>query len=350
VGDWDSVTLLDGATLEQRARVDTDAFLGATDLAFDADDRVLAVGSTDGEDTGLGSLAAGTESAKVALVDAVSGRSTREPVTLPGYLYDLAFQPGSDTLAVALSTQDTSSGSNGRVVFVDAATGKLDGELPGDFESATTVAFSSDGSLMATGHPGGVVNLWRADDRQLEATLQSADQADVTVLAFDPTGRRLAFGTRQFAEVEGDDGSTMYSDVEHTVEVWELGSEPRRVRQIAGHPGRDTAAIAFSPDGTRLAVGAGNLSGDPAGPLSLWDLATGEAMIAPRSLVEEVTDMSVASAVAGFLVAAGDQDGVFLTQLDVDSWIDAACDIAGRELTDEEWATFVGTQPRRATC
>jgi hypothetical protein len=43
--------------------------------------------------------------------------------------------------------------------------------------------------------------------------------------------------------------------------------------------------------------------------------------------------------------------GVALWDLDPAAWVDAACAIAGRNLTHEEWATYVGDlAPYTATC
>lgn len=43
--------------------------------------------------------------------------------------------------------------------------------------------------------------------------------------------------------------------------------------------------------------------------------------------------------------------GVALWELDPAAWIDAACAIAGRNLTPEEWSTYIGDlAPYAATC
>lgn len=72
----------------------------------------------------------------------------------------------------------------------------------------------------------------------------------VLCMAFDPTGRWLASGSR-----------------DRTVILWELpGFIPRRV--LRNHTG-DVRAVAFNPDGTRLASTGGD------GSIRLWDVARG---------------------------------------------------------------------------
>jgi WD40 repeat protein len=349
VGDGDGVTLLDGATLRQVARVELDMLFGVEALDFGRSDRLLAVAGTDGEPDVLGNLVSGTERVDISLLDVTSGQPVGPPVTVPGYLSDMAVNSRTTTLAVAVSSDEASGSSGQHVLFLDAVTGERTGMLPDQEEPVTTVAYSDDGSLLATGHVGGVVRLWRVEDLRLAATLRSTDQTDVTALAFDPSGRRLAVGISRQSGVVDDDGTWIDRKASHTVDIYELGAEPRLVKKLAGHPARDAASLAFNADGTVLAVGGTSLGGRD-GPLGLWDVTTGEPVIAPRTLAGEVTDISVARGVGGFVLVAGSDDGVMVSQLDDESWIDAACDIAGRDLTDDEWAAFVGTASRRPTC
>ena len=63
-----------------------------------------------------------------------------------------------------------------------------------------------------------------------------------------------------------------------------------------------------------------------------------------------VADLSVDRS-GGLRVAAPDQTGVLLWDLDIDSWQERACDIAARDLTRAEWAEYVGELlPYRPSC
>jgi WD40 repeat protein len=85
--------------------------------------------------------------------------------------------------------------------------------------------------------------------RSIELFLQLGHTWSVTSVAFSPDGTRLALGS--------DD---------RTVKLWEVRSgEP--VRTLSGHTG-SIQSVAFSPDGTRLA------SGSLDGIINIWDIVS----------------------------------------------------------------------------
>jgi hypothetical protein len=49
-------------------------------------------------------------------------------------------------------------------------------------------------------------------------------------------------------------------------------------------------------------------------------------------------------------LASASQDAIILWDLGLESWQDHACQRANRNLTPDEWATYLPAQPYRATC
>lgn len=50
------------------------------------------------------------------------------------------------------------------------------------------------------------------------------------------------------------------------------------------------------------------------------------------------------------LVAVFRDGRVFKWEMDLESWLELACQRANRNLTQEEWGQFFGDEPYRATC
>ncbi len=122
---------------------------------------------------------------------------------------------------------------------------------------ATTLAFSPDERLLASGSTDGSVKLW---DVESGATLWSGGQAQaIARLAFSPDGGLLAS-----------------CGLDATVRLWDpkLGT----LREALPHPG-PVSALAWSPDGHLLATG------DDAGTIRLWEIGPGRPATCVESLV-----------------------------------------------------------------
>ena len=144
----------------------------------------------------------------------------------------------------------------------------------------SAVAFSPDGSLIASGTVNGLTFVWDVATSEMVATL--VGHTGIHAVAFSPDGTLLASGS--------SDGRVFVWDVE----------TGENVETLAIH--RDIArAVAFSPDGTLLAAGAGD------GRVFVWDVETGEnveTLVGHTDWVE-----SVAFAPDGSLIASTSSDG-----------------------------------------
>jgi predicted NACHT family NTPase len=187
-----------------------------------------------------------------------------------GLVRSVAFSPDGTTLA---------SGSDDKKVRLwDAATGKEIRTLT-HTDSVRSVVFSPDGTTLASGSEDKKVRLWdAATGNEIRALTGHTKQ--VYSVAFSPDGATLASGS-----------------CDRTVRLWDAATG-NEIRTLTGHTDL-VRSVAFSPDGTTLASGSDDKK------VRLWDAATGKEI---RILTHTASVRSVAFSSDGTTLASGSKD------------------------------------------
>jgi WD40 repeat protein len=184
-------------------------------------------------------VALAREDNTILLRVAASGKPT---LTLPGHSSP-AFSPGGGILA--------SKAGDNTIKLWDTASGRLLRTLSGHTDSVLSVAFfSPNGRSVAAAGSDNSVAIWDVASGQLVHALRGHSGA-VLSLAFTRDGKFLASAS-----------------LDYTIKVWELASElPVRTLEL-----REAAvAVAFSPDGERLASAGEN-------SLNIWDVTSWDSL------------------------------------------------------------------------
>jgi len=177
--------------------------------------------------------------------------------------------------SVAFSKDGTilASGGGSAVILWEVATGRELRALTGHSKDITSIALNGEG-ILASGSEDATVKLWDiATGRELRTL--TGHPRGVQSVAFSADGRILAS-----------------SSVDEKVKLWEVATG-RELRTLTGH------SVAFSGDGTILASDGGSV-------VMLWEVATGRKL---RTLVGHSDRVkSVAFSVDGKMLATGSLD------------------------------------------
>jgi WD40 repeat protein len=128
-----------------------------------------------------------------------------------------------------------------------------------------------------------------------------------------------------------------------TIDV-STGDERRRSTGLGA--GVQVIWLDYSDDGKLLVSGADD------GAISLWDAATLELMgtVYPPHEGEPVPSSAQFIGDSHDVAIASYDGGVYRWETDLDRAIDFACQMAGRDLTEQEWEQFLPEQPYREVC
>jgi WD40 repeat protein len=329
----------------------------------------------------------------------------------PGDPENTASPSPDGQVVVRINDWGNNNDSGTRMEFYDVAGRRLGEPIELD-DTAGDAAWRPRTDQLAVAKPGGVIAMWDWQRREVVAERRVTD-GEIAALAYSDDGTRIIVGEASGVVVELDadtfevlsppvdighrfPGITSAADERMAIALPD--SEPDEpgwyavVDFLDGESTRVALAVSassadVSPDGRHLTIGGRN------GEIGVVDLRTGEwvrpPVVAHADFVERVAynrdgSRFASSALDGqvmiwdattvtplaTLVPQESQSRTAVTFLDdgytlmitradgaaytwdtnVEHWIEYACGVAGRNLTDSEWRNAFGDRPYRETC
>ena len=177
-----------------------------------------------------------------------------------GKVRSVAFSPDGTIIA---TSGGRTGGSNNWLAWTvqlwEVTTGKRINILTGHTNTVPSVAFSPDGTIIASGSRDWAVHLWEVETGKRTNTFEHTGV--VSSIAFSPDGTTIISGNHS-----GE------------VHLWEVETGKNiNTFTLTGHTG-DVSSVAFSPDSTTLASGGGSFYGPFTGFFNeghLWEVETG---------------------------------------------------------------------------
>lgn len=235
------------------------------------------------------------------------------------------------SVAFGVDNRTLAIGSGSEIWLLNLPSGTIQRRLPSSAPRVTALAFSPDGTRLASAHHWQGMIIWDvATGRPVVESKyglvdRRLDHQHVNSLAFSP------------------DREVLVSSGLEGVAFWNGKTGEPLGRQLGRHPG-EIRLVAVSPDGKLLASGSSN------GSVLLWDLEKQEPLSGPISAHSTPVRSIAFSPDGQWLASSGGDGSITRWQLSVNTWMSRACGVVGRNLSEKEWKQFFGEQEYRITC
>ncbi|HLO28593.1 MAG TPA: WD40 repeat domain-containing protein [Anaerolineales bacterium] len=290
-------------------------------LTLDTSEALQSAISSDGT-----KVVTGYTEGAIILWDGQTGKKLFEGTNHSAAITSLVFSPDGQQLA--------SSDYKGNVILWKVTADRLE---PSDHftdpqaAAVQTLLFSSDGKTLVGGGCGypitfpapecgqGTIYVWQTQPHfELRYKPLPGKAGFVWSMAFNPANPdELAVGTR--------DG---------TVTIWNLQDQTTKLSFKLGKS--DINALAFSPDGNLLAVGA------EAYKIFMYDSRTGQLFGQAFREHDGAVIALLFTPDGRKLLSASSDDTVVIHDMDAANWQQRACRLANRNLTRAEWNQYIG--------
>lgn len=277
VAGLSGVKLYDAKTLSPTPRQLANSDKGIRRLAFSSDGKLLVTATFDLQ--GIGG-----KSNTIELWDATTGTLKIRFQENRNTLYDGAAS------SVVFSPDNTlvASGDWGNVVHLwDVKTGLQKAILSDHMQPVWSVAFNSAGTVLASASADGTVRLWNVGAQTQIAVIKPGNDNILNVV-FAPNNTLLATG-----------------DQDGTIQLWDVTTikNPKEITSLKG-PSNPIINLAFSLDATVLA------SANADSTILLWDVQRHKEIAVLQSNVGNVN--SLAFDPSGAILASGGDEGLQL--------------------------------------